>query len=104
MENVTPEYVTNLESQGKKIVVDYWSETCRPCIVLTPILEKLEKEFTDITFVKINAKEHIDHLFSIGINSVPTVVLYKGGDLIEKITGLKSEDFYRTTFSDFNAK
>jgi thioredoxin len=94
MENVTAEQVKELQSQGKKILVDYWAPWCGPCKSLIPRLENLEKEYPNVTFVKINVDENMDYSLDLGIRTVPTVIIYDGETVVNRSTGANQDIVY----------
>lgn len=77
-----------LNSKGL-VLVDFYSETCGPCKRLAPILEELSNDFEGkLKIVKINVNENSLISFKMGIISVPTLVFYKDGNMIESSVGL----------------
>lgn len=94
MENVTAEQVRQLQAEGKKLVVDYWATWCGPCKSLIPRLEAMESKYPDITFVKVNVDENTDSALQLGIRSVPTVMIYRGDELVNRSTGANIDSVY----------
>ena len=76
------------------VIVDFWAEWCGPCKMLTPILEELSNEMkNEITVVKVNLDENQDLAMKYSIRSIPTLLLFNEGNLIDTKVGLlpKSE-------------
>ena len=76
------------------VIVDFWAEWCGPCKMLTPILEELSNEMkNEINVVKVNLDENQDLAMKYYIRSIPTLLLFKEGNLIDTKVGLlpKSE-------------
>ena len=76
------------------VIVDFWAEWCGPCKMLTPILEELSNEMkNEINVVKVNLDENQDLAMKYSIRSIPTLLLFKEGNLIDTKVGLlpKSE-------------
>ena len=76
------------------VIVDFWAEWCGPCKMLTPILEELSDEMkNEINVVKVNLDENQDLAMKYSIRSIPTLLLFKEGNLIDTKVGLlpKSE-------------
>ena len=76
------------------VIVDFWAEWCGPCKMLTPILEELSNEMkNEINIVKVNLDENQDLAMKYSIRSIPTLLLFKEGNLIDTKVGLlpKSE-------------
>ncbi len=81
-----------LNSQGL-VLVDFYSETCGPCKRLAPILEELSEDFNGkLKIMKINANENSLLSFKMGIMSVPTLVFYKDGNMVDSHIGLLPKD------------
>jgi thioredoxin len=95
MENVTSEKVKQLQSEGKKVLVDYWAKWCGPCKALIPRLESIEAQYPDVAFVKVDVDENMDSALDLGIRSVPTVIIYNGEKLINRSQGASAESFYK---------
>jgi thioredoxin 1 len=91
MENVTAEYVKQLQLEGKKILVDYWATWCGPCQALIPRLELLESDYPNVTFVKVNVDEERDLAVKYQIRSIPTLVLFKEGVPVWRNSGVLTE-------------
>lgn len=68
------------------ILVDFWAEWCVPCERLSPILDQIAEE-TGIPLGKLNVDENIKKSLEYGINSIPYMVLFKGGKPVHKIVG-----------------
>ena len=94
MENVTAEYVKQLQLEGKKILVDYWATWCGPCQMLITRLELLESKYPDVTFVKVNVDENMDEALELGIRTVPTIIIYDGENLINRSMGANIDSVY----------
>ena len=76
------------------VIVDFWAEWCGPCKMLTPILEELSNEMkNESNVVKVNLNENQDLAMKYSIRSIPTLLLFKEGNLIDTKVGLlpKSE-------------
>jgi thioredoxin len=95
MENVTSDKVKELQSQGNKVLVDYWAKWCGPCKSLIPRLEILESQYPSVTFVKVDVDENMDSALDMGIRSVPTVIIYDGDKLVNRSQGVQPEGFYK---------
>ena len=80
------------------VLVDFWAEWCGPCHQIAPILEKLAEEYDGkIKFVKLDTEQNFETPESYGILSLPTLLVFKGGRQIERITGARpKEDLKRS--------
>ena len=71
-------------------MVDFWAEWCAPCKMIAPILERLAEEYDGkIKFVKVDTEENFETPSSYGILSLPTLLVFKEGQQIERITGAR---------------
>lgn len=74
------------------VVVDFYADWCGPCQMLKPILEEINDERSDVKIVKVNVDDARELAQEYGIFSIPTVILFKDGKIVDKFVGLKSKD------------
>jgi thioredoxin 1 len=70
-----------------RVVVDCWAAWCGPCRMLSPIVEQLAQEREGITFGKLNVDENREIPMRYGIMSIPTLLYFKDGKLVDKTLG-----------------
>lgn len=88
----TFEAVTNAKG---KVIVDIWSPSCTNCRIVGTLLTKLAGDGKEgVTFTKLNADENADLIESLGITSLPTVLVYVDGQQSQKIEGIASMETY----------
>jgi thioredoxin 1 len=76
----------------KPLVVDFWAEWCGPCRMIAPAVEELAKEYEGQVLVgKVNIDEEEDLSAEYGIRSIPTLLFFKGGELVDKHIGAASK-------------
>jgi thioredoxin 1 len=74
------------------VLVDFWAEWCGPCKMIAPILDELAGEYEGkVKIGKINIDEQQNLSAQYGIRAIPTLLLFKGGQVSEQIVGLKSK-------------
>jgi thioredoxin 1 len=76
-------------------LVDFWAEWCGPCKMIAPILEELDSEFDNVEFYKVDADANTTLAAELGINSIPTVLFYKDGELVSTQNGAKPKALMR---------
>lgn len=84
------------------VLVDFWAEWCGPCRMVSPIVDELAEELQDkLKVVKVNVDEAQDLAGNYQVMSIPTLLLFKGGEPVEQIVGAISKD---QLFEKINAK
>ncbi len=77
-------------------VVDLWAEWCGPCRAITPKLAELKDEFGDqVKIVKVNVDENPQIAADHRVASIPTLLFYKGGDVVDSLVGNRPTDKIR---------
>src|SRR5687768_5112694 len=99
-ENVKEFTDSNFESEvlqsEQPVLVDFWAEWCMPCRMLTPIIDKLAGEYTGKVKVgKVDTDSNRDVSIKYGISAIPTVILFKNGQVAQKFVGLRQEKDFR---------
>jgi thioredoxin 1 len=94
MENVTAAQVAQLQSEGKKLLVQYTATWCSPCKALTPRLSNLSNKYSDVTFVKVDVDDNKDVAMELEIFTVPTIMIYNGETLVNRSTGANIDSVY----------
>lgn len=80
------------------VVLDFWAEWCGPCKMIAPILDELATEYNGkIRIAKVNIDEHQDLAVRFRINSIPTLLFFKNGQVVDQVVGMRSK-------RDFKAK
>ncbi|MEV4674235.1 MULTISPECIES: thioredoxin [Actinomadura] len=84
------DFGTEVLKNDKPVLVDFWAEWCGPCRMVSPILEEISKEHGDkIEIVKMNIDENPTVPQQYGIMQIPTMNVYKDGEVVKQIMGAK---------------
>lgn len=71
------------------VLVDFWAEWCGPCRMIGPMVEELSAEFEGRAKIgKMNVDENSNTPAEYGIRSIPTLLIFKGGELVDKVVGV----------------
>lgn len=86
--NVTDSNFKEFTGQYPTVVVDCWAPWCSPCRIIGPIIDELAGDYKGkIAFGKLNTDENQVTAMSLGIMSIPTLLVFKNGELVDKIIG-----------------
>lgn len=89
---ITSENYSEVTGSDKTVLLDFWASWCGPCQMISPIVEEIAQEREDITVGKINVDEQMELAQEFGISSIPTLVVIKNSEVINKSVGLISKD------------
>ncbi|RLF32212.1 MAG: thioredoxin [Thermoplasmata archaeon] len=90
--NLNSESFDKFLQENEVAVVDFWAVWCMPCLMVAPIMENLAKKYEGkIAFGKVNVDEERDIAMRFGIMSIPTIIIFKNGKMVDQIIGAMPE-------------
>ena len=95
-------FETDVLKSDKPVVVDYWAEWCGPCRMVAPVLEEIASEYSDkIDVVKLNVDDNPTVTQRYGIMNIPTLSVFKDGQVVKEIVGAKPKAALLRELADF---
>ena len=92
---ITEDNFEELISNDNPTLIDFWAPWCGPCRALGPTIDKLASDFDGQAQIgKLNIDEHPQLAARFGVSSIPTVMVFKGGDRTDQFVGLRQYDDY----------
>jgi thioredoxin 1 len=89
-------FETEVLKSSTPVLVDFWAEWCMPCRMLAPTIDKIAKDYAGKVKVgKVDTDSNRDVSIKYGINAIPTVILFKNGQVAQKFVGLRQERDFR---------
>ena len=89
---ITSSNFETLKNGELPLVVDFWATWCGPCRMIAPIIEELAKEYDGkINVGKCDVEECDDIAAEFGIRNIPTILFFKGGEIVDKMAGAASK-------------
>ena len=88
-------FETDVLKSEKPIVVDFWAEWCGPCKMVGPILEEISDEMSnEVSIAKHNIDEEPNTPTKYGVRGIPTMLLFKNGEVVDKQVGVAPKNVY----------
>ena len=89
---ITNENFERLKNGEQPLVVDFWATWCGPCRMVGPVISELAQEYDGrVTVGKCDVEENEDLAAEFGIRNIPTIIFFKGGQVVDKIVGAQSK-------------
>jgi thioredoxin 1 len=93
VQTITDDNFDNTINGGKPVLVDFWAEWCGPCKRLAPTVDELAAHYDGkIVVAKLNVDDNPNTTFKFSVRGIPTLLLFKGGQVVEQVVGLADKD------------
>ena len=91
-------------SATQPVLVDFWAEWCRPCHMLAPTVAEIASDYTGkLKVMKLNVDEAMNSAGRYRVQGIPTLLLFKNGQVVEQIVGLRSKRDLKASFDKVSA-
>jgi thioredoxin 1 len=95
------EWESEILKSSTPVLVDFWAEWCAPCKMLDPIVDEIAEEYQGkLRIAKIDADANTDVVTRYGVMGMPTLILFKNGEEVERISGFKTKDKIMSKFGE----
>lgn len=92
------DFELNVLKASRPVLVDFWAEWCGPCRALAPTLEEVAGELAGrVTVLKMNVDENPETPARYGVRGIPTMILFKGGKILEQMVGNLPKENIKST-------
>ena len=92
IEHVTDANFADKTSEGV-VLADFWAPWCGPCKMIAPVLEEIDSEMSDkLKIVKLNTDENQQVTGQYGVMSIPTLIVFKNGEIVDKVVGFQPKE------------
>lgn len=91
VQTVTEKNFDEIIGSDKPVVLDFWATWCGPCQMQGPIIDSMAESMTTAVFGKVNVDEEMELAQRFGVMSIPTLIVFKNGEVVKQAVGLQDE-------------
>ncbi len=84
-------FVEEVMNSEKPVLVDFWASWCGPCRMVIPVVEQIAEEHPEYKVVKVNVDEEQELAAQFGVMTIPTLMIVKNGEVVNKSVGAKNK-------------
>lgn len=84
-------YEFEIKRSEKTVLLDFYADWCGPCRMVAPIVEQIAEEYPEVLVAKVNVDDYPELAMQFGIVSIPTLIVMKGGEAVNKAVGARSK-------------
>jgi thioredoxin 1 len=99
MEFTKDNFDAEVLKSDKPVLVDFWAPWCGPCQIMGPVIDSLAGEMTTVKIGKLNVDEHPEVAQQYGVMSIPTMKVYKGGQVVKEFVGVQDKAALQATLA-----
>ena len=89
MKEISATELDQLLQTSKYLLIDFWAPWCGPCRMLSPVVDEIAEENSNIKVGKVNVDEQEELAMRFGIMSIPTLIVFKNGEVVKKTMGVQ---------------
>ena len=89
---VTKDNFDSIQNGGKKVLLDFYADWCGPCRMVSPIVDEIAQERTDIVVGKVNVDNEPELAKQYRVMSIPMLVVLKDGEVVESVVGARPKE------------
>ncbi|MBQ9986526.1 MAG: thioredoxin [Oscillospiraceae bacterium] len=97
----TADFADKVANNSGVVLVDFWASWCGPCMMLAPVIDELSADFAGrVDVYKVNVDEESELAAKFGIMSIPTIIIFKDGEVFDKKVGVLPKDSFAAALED----